>query len=250
MIANNTGNALLLVDYEDDILKVVNLYLEREGYRVLTARDGASMWTRLAANDIDLIILDVLLPDANGFALVQDIRKNRDIPIILLTGKAEPVDKVVGLELGADDYLSKPVDLRELLARFRSVLRRCRPTGGPQGDAASGPIKVFSGWTLDQARRELYSPGGEKLELTSSEFDLLCVLVNNAQRPVTRDQMLDATRSRPWTPFDRSIDVSIGRLRKKLEADPGNPALIKTVRNVGYILAASVSGRKPGRKVS
>jgi DNA-binding response OmpR family regulator len=237
----SAGITILVVDDEEEIRDLVASYLEREGYRILTAPDGASMWQDLEAHQVDLIVLDVLLPDADGFGLIRDLRRRRDIPIILLTGKSEAVDRVVGLEIGADDYLCKPFELRELLARVRSVWRRYRSNPPAPVDDRSPEVKVFAGWALDPIQRQLYSPAGVEVELTSGEFDLLRELVNNPKRPMTRDHLLDATQSRDWTPFDRSIDVSIGRLRKKLEIDPAHPTLIKTVRNVGYVLAANVT---------
>lgn len=237
------GNTILIVDDEKEIRKVVSSYLEEEGFRVLTAPNGAAMWQQLDAQPIDLILLDILLPDANGFALVRDLRRSNDIPVILLTGKSESVDKVVGLELGADDYLSKPFELRELLARIRSVWRRYQAAPSSTANHQAAEMKVFAGWALDQPHRRLYSPKGVEVELTSSEFELLRVLVNHPNEPVSRDHLLDATMSRHWTPYDRSIDMSITRLRKKIEKDPQRPMLIRTVRNIGYVLAASVTDK-------
>ncbi len=235
------GTTVLVVDDEQEIRDIVTEYLEKEGVRVLGAADGASMWRRLEEHDIDLIVLDVLLPDANGFTLMRDLRRSYDTPVILLTGKSDSIDKIVGLELGADDYLPKPFELRELLARMRSVWRRYQARPHPPADDPPAEVKVFAGWALDQTHRRLYSPKGVEVELTTGEFDLLRELVNHPNRPLSRDQLLDATRSRQWMSYDRSIDVSIGRLRKKLETDPNRPKLIKTIRNVGYVLATNVT---------
>ncbi len=237
---------VLVVEDEEAIRELVATYLEQEGFAVLAAPDGTSMRSTLAENSVDLIVLDVRLPDEDGFDLVRELRRTRDTPVILLTGKAAPVDRIVGLELGADDYLAKPFELRELLARIRSVLRR---TLGSVAQAAPGSghgheeirVRVFSGWALDPVRRRLFSPEGAEVELTGAEFELLRELVENAQQPISRNQLLNAAQSRDWEPHDRSIDVSISRLRKKLESDPGNPTLIKTIRNVGYILASEVT---------
>ncbi len=235
---------VLVVEDEEAIRELVATYLEQEGFSVLAAPDGISMRRTLAERSVDLIVLDVRLPDEDGFDLVRELRRTRDTPVILLTGKASPVDRIVGLELGADDYLAKPFELRELLARIRSVLRRTigsasqpAPTPGPGGIK----VRVFSGWALDPVRRRLFSPNGAEVELTGAEFELLRELVDNAQQPISRNQLLNAAQSRDWEPHDRSIDVSISRLRKKLEIDPGNPTLIKTIRNVGYILASEVT---------
>lgn len=235
------GEHVLVVDDEEEIRAMVATYLEGEGIKVRTAADGASMGHALAESDFDLIVLDVRLPDESGFNLVQELRRTRDTPVILLTGKSEPIDRIVGLELGADDYLGKPFELRELLARIRSVLRRSRGTASASPGAPTDQVKVFAGWALDQVHRQLHSPSGEEVKLTGAEFELLRELVNNPQQPISRNQLLHATQSRDWAPYDRSIDVSISRLRKKLEQDPNQPALIKTIRNVGYILATAVT---------
>lgn len=237
------GNTILIVDDENEIRKVLSSYLEKEGFRVLTAPDGAAMSRQLEAQQVDLILLDILLPDANGFELVRDLRRSSDIPVILLTGKSESVDKVVGLELGADDYLSKPFELRELLARIRSVWRRYQAAQRSTADHPTAEVKVFAGWALDQPYRRLYSPKGVEVELTSREFELLRELVNHPNQPVSRDHLLGATRSRHWVTYDRSIDMSITRLRKKIEKDPKRPKLIRTIRNVGYVLAADVTNK-------
>ena len=241
---------VLVVEDEEAIRELVATYLEQEGFAVLAAPDGTSMRRTLAESSVDLIVLDVRLPDEDGFDLVRELRRTRDTPVILLTGKAAPVDRIVGLELGADDYLAKPFELRELLARIRSVLRRtlssdAQAAPGSAPGSAPGPggikVRVFSGWALDPVRRRLFSPDGAEVELTGAEFELLRELVENAQQPISRNQLLNAAQSRDWEPHDRSIDVSISRLRKKLESDPGNPTLIKTIRNVGYILASEVT---------
>ena len=160
-----------------------------------------------------------------------------------MTGKSDAVDKVVGLELGADDCLSKPFELRELLARIRSVLRRYRAEGSARAARQEHAVRIFAGWSLDLQFHQLRSPKGIEVELTSTEFNLLRELVRNPHRPLTRDQLLEATQARSWQPYDRSIDVSIGRLRKKIEEDPRHPNLIETVRNAGYVLASGVESK-------
>ncbi len=223
-------------------------YLGNEGFEVLAVHDGASMGQALAETEFDLIVLDVLLPDENGFNIVRELRRSRNTPVILLTGKTEPVDRIVGLELGADDYVCKPFELRELLARIRGLLRRQALAGDAKPNGSAGQVANFAGWTFDPGTRALVSPAGAEVHLTSAEFDLLKILVDNAQRPVSRDQLLNATRSRNWSPTDRSIDISISRLRQKMEKDPKRPSLIKTVRNIGYVLTGAVtltSGTRP-----
>lgn len=234
------GESVLVVEDNDELRTMLASYLTSEGFRVQTAPDGASMKMFLADNAVDLIVLDVLLPDGNGFNLVRDLRRTDNTPIILLTGKSEPVDRIVGLELGADDYVCKPFELRELLARIRSVLRRHASQPAGTSKAMTNDVAVFAGWAFDSARRQLLGPSGDEVPLTSAEFDLLRTLVDNALQPVSRDQLLKVTQSRSWGPNDRSIDISISRLRQKLEADPRHPNLIKTVRNVGYVLTAEV----------
>lgn len=235
------GDRVLVVDDEEEIRDMIAAYLEREGFGVVAVPDGAAIRRTLAEDSVDLIVLDVRLPDEDGFTLVRDLRRTHDIPVILLTGKSEPIDRILGLELGADDYLSKPFELRELLARIRSVLRRTHAKPRAASEAPAGQVKSFAGWSLDQVLRQLHSPKGVEVELTGAEFELLRELVNNPQSPISRNQLLNAAQSRDWAPHDRSIDVSISRLRKKLEKDPGRPTLIKTIRNVGYILTSEVT---------
>ena len=237
------SDTVLVVDDEEEILELVADYLGEEDFRVLTAPDGASMLRILSETDVDLIVLDVKLPDQDGFSLVRELRRTHDTPIILLTGKSDAIDRIIGLEIGADDYLGKPFELRELLARIRSVLRRTRVREIPRPERASQEVKVFAGWALDEVHRQLFSPTGQEVELTAAEFELLRELVNNPQRPVGRSQLLQKVQSREWSPEDRSIDVSISRLRRKLEEDPNRPALIKTIRNMGYVLASTVSAK-------
>lgn len=237
----SAGESILVVDDDEDLRTLLTTYLNREGFRVLSAPNGASMRQALCDNDVDLIVLDVLLPDDNGFNLIRNLRRSHDTPVVLLTGKSESVDRIVGLELGADDYVCKPFELRELLARIRSILRRHARSGQPRTDEAVERVETFAGWSFDQTYRRLNSPSGAEVILTSAEFELLKMLVDSAPKPVSRDQLLKATQSRTWQPDDRSIDISVSRLRKKLEEDPKRPNLIKTVRNVGYVLTGTVT---------
>jgi two-component system OmpR family response regulator len=188
---------------------------------------------------IDLVILDLMLPGEDGLTLARSLRSESGIGIIILTGRGETVDRIIGLEMGADDYLPKPFHLRELLARVKSVLRRVqsRTGDGPQPNRSRAR---FAGWNLDLSSRELVSPNGEEVRLTTGEFDLLAAFVNNANQVLSRDRLLDLARNREAGPFDRTIDVQVGRLRRKLEDDPQNPSMIKTVRGSGYIFTPTV----------
>ena len=234
---------ILFVDDNVELRNLVTTYLRREGFATEEAATGAIARQRFEEAGIDLVILDVRLPDADGFDLLRNLRERGSTPVIMLTGSDTPLDRVVGLELGADDYLGKPFELRELKARIRSVLRRTHNLGTVDA-AAAVEVLSFSAFTLDLTHRRLLDAAGAEVELTGGEFDLLRALAENPRRPLARDHLLELTRSRGWTPFDRSIDVLIGRLRRKV-AVPGESAeLIKTVRNVGYMLAAEVKRRR------
>jgi two-component system, OmpR family, response regulator len=230
---------ILIVDDQQEICDVVQEYLTGEGYRVSTAHDGAGMRRVLAQGPVDLVVLDLMLPGEDGLTLARSLRSESAIGIIILTGRGETVDRIIGLEMGADDYLPKPFHLRELLARVKSVLRRVHS----RVDDGAQPARLharFAGWNLDLSSRELLSPAGAEVRLTTGEFDLLAAFVNNANQVLTRDRLLDLARNREAGPFDRTIDVQVGRLRRKLEGDPQNPTLIKTVRGSGYIFTPSV----------
>jgi len=230
---------ILVVDDQKEICDVVQEYLTGEGYRVSTANDGNAMRRVLGQSHVDLVILDLMLPGEDGLTLARGLRDESGIGIIILTGRGETVDRIIGLEMVADDYLPKPFHLRELLARVKSVLRRVQSRTGESGQAARSHAR-FSGWNLDLSSRELMSPGGEEVRLTTGEFDLLAAFVNNPNQVLSRDRLLDLARNREAGPFDRTIDVQVGRLRRKLEEDPQNPTLIKTVRGSGYIFTPSV----------
>ena len=230
---------ILVVDDDPEILRMVSSYLTGEGYGVETATNGTRMGEILKTHAIDLVILDLGLPGQDGLELARLLRANSDIGIIILTGRGEVVDRVVGLEIGADDYLTKPVSLRELLARVRSVLRRQAAAQAKPGPGAPTQAR-FAGWSLDFNARKLTASDGAAIPLTTAEFRLLGALVVEAQQPVHRDRLLELVAEREWTPYDRSIDVLVGKLRQKIEPDPKNPTLIKTERGVGYLLAADV----------
>ena len=230
---------ILVVDDQKEICDVVQEYLTGEGYRVSTANDGSGMRRALGQSHIDLVILDLMLPGEDGLTLARGLRDESGIGIIILTGRGETVDRIIGLEMGADDYLPKPFHLRELLARVKSVLRRVQSRTGEPGQTTRSHAQ-FAGWSLDLSSRELMSPGGEEVRLTTGEFDLLAAFVNNPNQVLSRDRLLDLARNREAGPFDRTIDVQVGRLRRKLEEDPQNPTLIKTVRGSGYIFTPTV----------
>jgi len=230
---------ILVVDDQKEICDVVQEYLTGEGYRVSAAHDGADMRRILGQQPADLVILDLMLPGEDGLTLARALRGESGIGIIILTGRGETVDRIIGLEMGADDYLPKPFHLRELLARVKSVLRRVQSRTGESPVPARSRAR-FAGWNLDLSSRELMSPQGQEVRLTTGEFDLLAAFVSNANQVLTRDRLLDLARNREAGPFDRTIDVQVGRLRRKLEDDPQNPNLIKTVRGSGYIFTPTV----------
>ena len=235
----NDGPHILVVDDQREICDLVQDYLSNEGYRVSIACDGAAMRRVMAQSAVDLVILDLMLPGEDGLTLARALRDLSDVGIIILTGRGDTVDRIIGLEMGADDYLPKPFHPRELLARVKSVLRRVSGRT-PENALAARSRARFAGWDLDLTSRELRSPSGEEVRLTTGEFDLLAAFVNNANQVLTRDRLLDLARNREAGPFDRTIDVQVGRLRRKLESDPQKPTLIKTVRGSGYIFTPPI----------
>lgn len=237
------NGSILLVEDDEMMRKLVASYLRGEGFRVEEAPSGAAARVRIQDPTIDLIVLDVRLPDADGIDLMREIRQNHSTPIVIVTGNDSTMDRVVGLELGADDYICKPFELRELKARIRSVLRRVH--GLAETDLAdTAEVLTFAGLQLDITHRRLADSAGTEIALTGGEHELLRALAEHPKRPLSRDQLLDLTRAREWTPFDRSIDVLIGRLRGKIKAGGAPATLIKTVRNIGYMLAADVKRRR------
>lgn len=230
---------ILVVDDQREICEMVQDYLIGEGYRVSIAHDGGGMRRTIAQAAVDLVILDLMLPGEDGLTLARSLREESNIGIIILTGRGETIDRIIGLEMGADDYLPKPFHLRELLARVKSVLRRLSSRGAERAPTQR-PQARFGGWHLDLASRALFAPSGGEVRLTTGEFDLLAAFVNNANQVLTRDRLLDLARNREAGPFDRTIDVQVGRLRRKLEDDPQKPSIIKTVRGTGYIFTPIV----------
>jgi two-component system OmpR family response regulator len=228
---------ILIVDDERDILDPLASYLSRSGFRVSKARDASTARQVLAAHSIDIALVDIMMPGEDGLSLTGFIRATSFVPVILLTAKAEETDRIVGLELGADDYVTKPFSPRELVARIKAVLRR---TGSDRVKAPVAEAYAFGNWVLRIGERELVSKNGEAVALSSGEYNLLLALVTHPKRVLTRDQLLDLSQHREMAAFERSIDNQVSRLRKKLESDPTAPRLIKTVWGGGYMLAAEV----------
>ncbi len=238
-MASERSQHLLVVDDDREIRDLVSRFLTRHGYRVTTARDGREMKRALQDWSFDLIVLDLMLPGTDGLTLCRELRASSKVPVIMLTAMGEEMDRIVGLEMGADDYLPKPFNPRELLARIKAVLRRVdRPARAP--DEARNNLIRFGDWEFDTATRVLKDAAGTIVDLTAGEFELLQTFALHPQRVLSRDQILDMTRGRSAVPFDRSVDVQVGRLRRKIEADPANPLLIKTVRGGGYVFTPSV----------
>lgn len=229
---------LLIVDDDVEILALLKKFFMQHGYEVDVAGDGQAMWAAIAQRRPDTLILDLMLPGEGGLGLCQKVRAQVGVPIIMLTAMAELSDRIIGLELGADDYLTKPFDPRELLARLRAVQRRA----GEQASLAqpSRPLLTFAGWHLDITSRELRSPQNVLIPLSGGEFDLLVVFLDHPQRILSRDQLIDLTRGAGHDAFDRSVDVQVSRLRRKIEPDTKRPELIRTVRNGGYLFTAKV----------
>jgi len=230
---------ILVVDDDSQVRQLIGRFLRESGYRITGARDGREMRETIASADIDLIILDLMLPGTSGLDLCRELRITSSVPIIMLTAKGEDTDRIVGLEVGADDYLPKPFNPRELLARIRAVLRRAsaRHPGEP---APRGRLITFGGWTLDTLRREVTSEDGVVVDLSGGEYDVLIAFVEHPNRILSRDQLLELARNRASNAFDRSIDVQISRIRRKLESGGTSSPLIKTVRGAGYIFLPTV----------
>ena len=233
---------LILVDDDLEVLALLQKFLIQHGYSVDVATDGASLWQAVERRAPDLIILDVMLPGDSGLVLCQRLRAEHSVAIIMLTALGEPSDRVVGLELGADDYLTKPFDARELLARVRAVLRRTGESRTPFGDTPR-PVMEFADWQLDVTRRELRSPEKVMIPLSAGEFELLLVFAEHPRRVLSRQQLLDLARGETHDAFDRSIDVQVSRLRRKLESDITSTPMIRTIRNVGYLFTPHVVSR-------
>lgn len=243
---------IAIVDDDETVRRLLRRCFEPEGYRVSEASNGAELENLMVRDQVDLITLDLGLAGDDGLSIARSIRARSNVPIIMVTGKNDPIDMIVGLEMGADDYITKPFHVREVLARTRSVLRRSlaagqTPAASPQTETAES--FVFDDWELNVTRRELHDPSGNRVPLTTGEFDLLLVLVRNPNRVLSRDQIMDHLRGRDWTPDDRSIDNQIARLRKRIETDVHDPQMIKTVRGIGYSFTATItSGERLNRR--
>ena len=248
---------IAILDDEPDITQMLGAYLRGHGYRISEVHRGAALAALLEQDPPALVLLDLGLPGEDGLAIARGLRQARQhMGLVIVTGRGDAVDKVVGLEIGADDYITKPFDLRELLARVKAVLRRLAPAeaADDKGSAAAAPASslsqnpqaagsrlAFAGFSLDSAARCLRGADGNEVALTTGEFDLLSVLARHPGRVLSRDTLLELSRGREAAPFDRTVDVQIGRLRKKLQDDPQAPQIIKSVRGAGYMLAAAVS---------
>ncbi len=235
-----TEDTLIAVTEDDvEIRALVVDLLKREGFEAAPCPTAADLDRLIARRRVDLVVLDVMMPGEDGLSVCRRLRARGDIPVLMVTAKGDDIDRIVGLEVGADDYLPKPFNPRELVARVKAILRRTR--GGPPAAHTEGrEIYRFAGWTLDAGSRDLTGPDGEPAVLTGGEFDLLLVLLQHPQRVLNRDQLLDWTRGRSATPFDRAVDVQLSRLRRKLGDDSADPSMIKTVRGGGYLFAPVV----------
>jgi two-component system OmpR family response regulator len=246
---------ILIVDDDREIRDLLSRFLQKHGFRASAAADGRDMRRILADARIDLIVLDVMMPGETGLQICAQLRAqgipgpsgagSARIPIIMLTAAGEDTDRIVGLEMGADDYLPKPFNPRELLARIRAVLRRSEDAGRPAAEADRAALLHFDGWQLDLGARRLVNPDGREIDLSAGEFDLLAALAQRPRRVLSRDQLLDLCKGRAAQPFDRSIDVQVGRLRRKIEPDPAEPRIITTVRGGGYMFAPEVTRDAP-----
>lgn len=237
---------ILVVDDDPEVRLLLRRCFELEGYSVAEAKDGAELRTSLHASAVGLITLDLKLGGEDGLSLAREVRSTHNVPIVMITGKDDPIDRVVGLELGADDYIVKPFHLREVLARVRAVLRRYEAAQPAKASAVATPDAssfAFEGFELRPARRELATASGQNVDLTTAEFNMLQMFVERPGRVLSRDNIMDFLKGHEWSPMDRSIDSLVARLRKKIEADSDNPRLIKTVRGVGYVFAGEV--RRP-----
>ena len=234
------SHTIVIVDDERTLRSRLRKYLQGEGFTAHEAESGAALRDLLSTTPVDLVILDLMMPGEDGLSITRYLRANTSVGILILTGKGDAVDRIVGLEMGADDYLAKPFELRELLARVRSILRRTN------GQSAAAPLRPCAGqihfdrWTVDRQKLELRDEKGLPVHLTSAEFRILIRFIDNAGRTLNRDQLMDALAERDWTPFDRSVDLHVSNLRKKIERDPRKPEIVKTVRGYGYVFTPRI----------
>ena len=239
----NALTHIAVLDDEADITRLLAGYLQGHGFRVTQLHSGSALMDVMRDDPAALVLLDLGLPGEDGFSIARQLREHWRCGLVIVSGRGDAIDKVVGLEVGADDYVTKPFDLRELLARIKAVLRRMAPVPPlATTPPAAGPSRLrFAGWILDLGARRLINAQGQDVALTGGEFDLLCTLARHPGRVLSRDFLLEATRGREAAPFDRTIDVQVGRLRKKLEPDAVEPQIIKSVRGAGYILVPTVA---------
>ena len=237
---NQNSTHILVVDDHSEIRDLLKRFLEQHGLRVSCARDGKEMKRLLEEREFDLLVLDLMMPGEDGLTLCRELRAKSSLPIIMLTAMGEETDRIIGLEMGADDYLAKPFNPRELLARIKAVMRRSQVEPQPAAETLTRDLR-FDRWLLDLNRRELVDEDGVGLSLSTAEFGLLRVFLERPQRVLSRDQLLDLARGREAVAFDRAIDTLVSRLRRKLERDPKNPQLIKTIWGGGYLFAADVT---------
>jgi DNA-binding response OmpR family regulator len=233
---------VLIVDDDPLIRELLHAYLSQEGYDVHCAATAELAETFLASQTVDLVMLDIRLPGKDGLTLTRELRVRSEVGIILITGRNDEIDRIVGLECGADDYVIKPLNPRELVSRAKNLIRRVRHAQMPQPvPTIVKPVKQFADWALDTDRRRLIDPSGSETLLTHGEYQLLSVFLRNSGHTLSRDQLMDQIRNREWVPNDRSIDVLVGRLRRKLHDDPAEPQLIITIHGAGYLFTASVA---------
>ncbi len=230
---------LVVVDDEPDIREMLQEYLEMQGFQVTAADGGEALRAIVADGRVDLVILDITMPGEDGLSLARFLREKHDVGIIMLTGAGDIIDRIIGLEVGADDYLAKPVDLRELLARVKAVLRRAdgKIVAGAEPAKELRDNIQFGKCTLDMAAHRLIDESGEEVAITAMEFDLMRAFAERPNRVQSRDQLLELAHNRGWEPFDRSIDIRIARLRRKIEKNPSEPKILKTVRGAGYVFS-------------
>jgi len=233
---------ILIVDDEPEVRTLLRTGLEGEGFSVLEAADGGQALALIERVPISLVTLDLKLGGEDGLKVARELRAVKNVPIIMITGKSDAIDRVVGLELGADDYIPKPFLMREVIARVRAVLRRYMGTANPVSAPAAADEQryAFDGWTVDLRRREVCDPAGALRDLTTAEFNLLALFLQKPGRVLSRDEIMDLLKGHDWTPMDRSIDALVARLRKKLEPESERPTLVKTVRGIGYVFAGAV----------
>ncbi len=234
-LLNKLKQRLLVVDDEPELRKLLKTYLSKEGYDVEAVEDGAALDQYLSKHDVDLVILDLMLPGEDGLSIGRRLRHQKNLPIIILSARGEELDRIVGLEMGADDYLTKPFNPRELLARIRSVLRRCNETT-PPSLTSDDHILVFGPFSLDVQRHKLLK-NDEDISLTTGEFTLLRIFLEHSNRVLNRDTLLEMTKGYDHSPLDRSIDVCVGRLRRKIESNPSEPVYLRTIWGAGYMFS-------------